>query len=379
MTESSPAASGAAVSGSGRRRAGRLAPVVGTARKALADALATAGFPRRVLVACSGGPDSLALAAMAAYFARRGHVQGHPITVGAVVVDHQLQPGSAQVAASTAAVLKELGLDPVLVRAVDVVSTGVGPEAAARDARHAALEAAAGEVNADAVLLGHTLDDQAEQVLLGLARGSGTRSLAGMRPARGLLLRPFLGLRRADTLEICAAEDLDPWHDPTNLDPAYARSRTRVEVLPLLEEKLGPGVAESLARTASILQLDADYLDDTAGAAYEQLADRAEGEVNLPEAALTSLAPAIRFRVIAKAAADVGGQQPSYQRLLAAEALLRRTGSAGPVELPGGVSVFRLSLAQLDAQSAAAGREAVPRGAARCGKLVFRPQKPPQR
>ncbi len=345
----------------------------------MADALAAAGFPERVLVACSGGPDSMALAAIVAYFARRGNVQGHPITVGAVVVDHQLQAGSAGVAASTAAALKELGLDPVLVRAVDVVSTGVGPEAAARDARHAALEAAAREVDADAVLLGHTLDDQAEQVLLGLARGSGTRSLAGMRPARGLLLRPFLGLRRADTLEICAAEDLDPWHDPTNLDPAYARSRTRVEVLPLLEEKLGPGVAESLARTASILQLDADYLDDTAAAAYEQLAERGEGEVSLPETALGGLAPAIRFRVIAKAAADVGGQQPSYQRLLAAEALLRRTGSAGPVELPGGVSVFRLSLAQLDAQSAAAGREAVPRGAARCGKLVFRPQKPPQR
>ncbi|MEE2522015.1 tRNA lysidine(34) synthetase TilS [Pseudarthrobacter sp. J75] len=365
-----------------------MAPVVGTARKALADALAAAGFPGRVLVACSGGPDSLALAAVAAYFARRGHVQSHPITVGAVVVDHQLQPGSADVAASTALALKELGLDPVFVRAVDVVSTGMGPEAAARDARHAALEAAAGEFDADAILLGHTLDDQAEQVLLGLARGSGTRSLAGMRPARGILLRPFLGLRRADTLEICEAEDLDPWHDPTNSDPAYARSRTRVEVLPLLEEKLGPGVAESLARTASILQLDADYLDDTASQAYSQLAEREAGEVSLPETALGELAPAIRFRVIAKAAADVGGQQPSYQRLLAAEALLRRTGSAGPVELPGGVSVFRLSLAQLDSQAAPrqhgrdgaesvqTGEDAVPRGAARCGKLVFRPQKP---
>lgn len=363
---------------SGRRRPGRLAPVIGTARKALGDALAAAGFPERVLVACSGGPDSLALAAIAAYFARRGHIQGHPITVGAVVVDHQLQPGSGDVAAATAAALQELGLDPVLVRAVDVVSTGMGPEAAARDARHAALDAAARDTGAGAILLGHTLDDQAEQVLLGLARGSGTRSLAGMRPARGILLRPFLGLRRADTLAICEAEDLDPWHDPTNADPAYARSRTRVEVLPVLEEKLGPGVAESLARTAAILQLDADYLDDTASQAYEQLAERLEGGVDLPEAALGALAPAIRFRVIARAAADVGGQQPSYQRLLAAEALLRRTGSAGPVELPGGVSVFRLSLAQLDAESARSGPEEVLPGAARCGKLVFRPQKPPQ-
>lgn len=368
---------------SGRRRPGRLAPVVGTARKALGDALARAGYPRHILVACSGGPDSLALAAVAAYFARRGHVDGHPVTVGAAVVDHQLQEGSAQVAARTAEMLQELGLSPVEIRTVTVDGTGMGPEAAAREARHAALEAAAASQGAAAILLGHTLDDQAEQVLLGLARGSGTRSLAGMRPARGALLRPFLGLRRADTEEICAVEELEPWHDPTNSDPSYARSRTRVEVLPHLEEKLGPGVAESLARTASILQLDADYLEDVAEATFASLVERNGPEVSLPEEALRALPAAIRYRVIAKAAADVGGQQPSYQRLLAAEALLRRHGSAGPVELPGGVSAYRLSLAQLagaePADSPAAGGKGkpVPREAARCGKLVLRPQKPP--
>jgi tRNA(Ile)-lysidine synthase len=354
-------------------------PVVGTARKMLQDALAQAGYPKRILVACSGGPDSLALAAVAAYFARRGHVDGHPVAVGAVVVDHQLQTGSAEVAARTAEMLTELGLNPVLVRAVDVASGGIGPEAAAREARHAALEAAAAEWDAGAVLLGHTLDDQAEQVLLGLARGSGTRSLAGMRPVRGRLLRPFLGLRRAETLEICRAEDLEPWHDPTNADPSFARSRTRVEVMPLLEEKLGPGVAESLARTAAILQLDADYLEEVAGSTFAALAERSGQDISLPEEALNKLAPAIRFRVIAKAAAVVGGQQPSYQRLLAAEALLRRRGSAGPVELPGGVSVYRLSLAQLQAEAksgAGAGEPGVPRGGARCGKLVFRLHKP---
>jgi tRNA(Ile)-lysidine synthase len=374
----------------------------------LQDALAQAGYPRYLLIACSGGPDSLALAAVAAYFARRGHVDGHPVTVGAVVVDHQLQEGSAHVAAATAQVLQELGLAPVEIRTVTVATAGTGPEAAAREARHAALDAAAENQGADAILLGHTLDDQAEQVLLGLARGSGTRSLAGMRPVRGKLLRPFLGLRRADTEEICGVEELDPWHDPTNSDPAYARSRTRVEVLPHLEEKLGPGVAESLARTASILQLDADYLEGVAESTFTSLVERNGLELCLPEDALRSLAPAIRFRVIAKAAAGVGGQQPSYQRLLAAEALLRRQGSAGPVELPGGVSVYRLSLAQLEGSPAvdsaegdsaegdsavvdrAGGDSAVPdstagadkpkpvhRGGARCGKLVFRPQKPP--
>ncbi|WP_277525527.1 tRNA lysidine(34) synthetase TilS [Arthrobacter sp. ES3-54] len=342
----------------------------------LQDALAGAGYPDRVLVACSGGPDSLALAAVAAYFARRGHVDGHPVSIGAVVVDHQLQPGSAGVAATTARTLEDLGLSPVQIRTVDVASTGVGPEAAARDARHAALEAAADEAGAGAILLGHTLDDQAEQVLLGLARGSGTRSLAGMRPSRGRLMRPFLGLRRADTLEICRVEGLEPWHDPSNTDPVYARSRTRVEVLPLLEDKLGPGVAESLARTAAILQLDADYLEDVANDTFDRLRQQTGDEISLPETELRDLAPAVRFRVIAKAAAAVGGQQPSYQRLLAAEALLRRQGSAGPVELPGAVSVYRLSLAQLLAvEPTAAG---VPREAARCGKLVFRPQQPPR-
>jgi tRNA(Ile)-lysidine synthase len=351
----------------------------------LGDALAQAGFPRHVLVACSGGPDSLALAAVAAYFARRGHVGGHPVTVGAVVVDHQLQEGSGHVAARTAAALTDLGLSPVEIRAVTVAGAGMGPEAAAREARHEALEAAAASQGAEAILLGHTLDDQAEQVLLGLARGSGTRSLAGMRPARqgkgnSILLRPFLGLRRADTEEICAVEELEPWHDPTNADPSFARSRTRVEVLPHLEEKLGPGVAESLARTAAILQLDADYLEDVAESTYAGLAERTGPDVALPEEALRALAPAIRFRVIAKAAADVGGQQPSYQRLLAAEALLRRQGSAGPVQLPGGVGVYRLSLAELESAPEAAGPDqpgSVPRGGPRCGKLVFRPQKPP--
>lgn len=343
----------------------------------LQESLAAAGYPQRVLVACSGGADSLALAAVAAYFARRGHVDGHPIDVAGVVVDHQLQEGSAEVARRAAAAMEDLGLKPVQVRSVQVAATGFGPEAAARDARHAALEAAADDLACDAILLAHTLDDQAEQVLLGLARGSGTRSLAGMRPVRGRILRPFLELRRAETLEVCAAEELEPWHDPFNFDPSFARSRTRVEVMPVLEEKLGPGVAESLARTAAILQQDADFLDDLADRTYDELVHRTDDGVWLPEEPLRDLAPALRFRVIAKAAADVGGQQPGYGRLQAAEALLRRQGSAGPVELPGSVSVYRASLSQLE-QEAASQSGGVAREGVRCGKLVFRHSKKPQ-
>jgi tRNA(Ile)-lysidine synthase len=136
-------------------------------------------------------------------------------------------------------------------------------------------------------------------------------------------------------------------------------------------------VAESLARTASILQLDADYLEDVAESTYASLVEWNGAEAGLPEEALRALAPAIRFRVLAKAAAAVGGQQPSYRRLVAAEALLRRHGSAGPVQLPGGVAVYRLSLAELEGLGRQEGGGTGPREAARCGKLVFRPQKRP--
>ncbi|AJT43160.1 tRNA(Ile)-lysidine synthetase [Psychromicrobium lacuslunae] len=317
-----------------------------------------------VLIACSGGPDSLALASVAAFFARRGTVR-----VGAVVVDHGLQQGSADIAKRTAAILQSLGLSPVEVRAVQVFE-GQGPEAAARTARYAALEAAADQHGAAMVMLGHTLDDQAEQVLLGLARGSGTRSLAGM-PARrqgssGVqYARPFLSLRRAETVEICQLEELRPWLDPTNQDPQFARSRARYRVLPVMEAELGPGIAESLARSARILSQDADYLDELAQRAYRDLVEFSPNrdELLLAEEALRQLAPAIRQRVLALAVTEMAGSQPSFERLLAAEALLNRRGSAGPVQLSGGVSVYRLSRAVLAQDS---------KQPAKYGKLVVR-------
>ncbi|MCZ2401948.1 tRNA lysidine(34) synthetase TilS [Paenarthrobacter sp. Z7-10] len=323
-----------------------------------------------ILVACSGGPDSMALAAVAAFFARRGQLR-----VGAVVVDHQLQSGSGKVALDTAAALRGMGLDPVEISTTSVLHAGVGPEAAARYARYAALDEVAARLGAGTVLLGHTLDDQAESVLLGLARGSGTRSLAGMPKRRGIYLRPFLGLRRAETLAICAAEGLDPWYDPTNSDPVFARSRVRTRVLPFLEAELGPGIAPSLYRSARILGQDADYLDQLAAEAYSRLAEHQSGhngqpdanetapdsEIRLPEKALTALPDPIRQRVVALAVVALGGQQPSFERLLAADSLLQRRGSAGPVELAGKVRVYRQPRSQ-----------AVPHDPSSYGKLVFR-------
>ena len=353
-------------------RAGRLHPAVGTARRHLAAALEkllgagsikatgrsrtsrTASTPDAadlplLLVACSGGPDSLALAAIAAHFARRGDVR-----VGAVIVDHDLQEGSAEVAAQTAQTLTDLGIHPVITEKVQVPAGNMGPEMAARTARYTAFEKAAEATGARAVLLGHTLDDQAETVLLGLSRGSGTRSLAGMPPVRvegGVTyLRPFLGLRRTDMLDICDAETLTPWIDPTNTDQSLMRARIRHSVLPYLEEHLGGDVARSLARTASVAGPDAEYLDEQAQVAYEQAllpggtavrGIEREDAVLLDRAQVAALHPALRLRVLAAACKAAGGENPGFERLQALDSFAAEYAVAGPVQMPGHVSAYR--------------------------------------
>jgi tRNA(Ile)-lysidine synthase len=245
-----------------------------------------------VLVALSGGPDSLALAAATAFEAQRAGIRA-----GVVVVDHGLQAASADVAAHAAQQARDLGLDPVLVVRVDVGTDG-GPESAARDARYAALKSAAADAGAARVLLGHTLDDQAETVLLGLARGSGPTSLRGMAVESGLYLRPLLAVRRATTVQFCEDSSLVPWNDPHNDDERFTRVRVRNRVIPLLESELGPGVAEALARTAAQLGEDIDALDHFAEEIAEELADIAEAGISLPVAALASNPPALRQRLI---------------------------------------------------------------------------------
>jgi tRNA(Ile)-lysidine synthase len=218
----------------------------------------------RVLVALSGGPDSLALVAATVRVAAE---QG--LVCGAVVVDHGLQRDSAEVARRAAEQARILGCTQVeVVRvAVDTGPGSGGPEAAARSARYAALRRAAlAAPAACAVLLGHTRDDQAETVLLGIARGSGTRSLAGMAPVAGILRRPLLDLPRevvASAAAAAAQQDprLQPWHDPHNEHHGHARVRVRAEVLPIMERAVGPGAAEALARTARLARADADALD----------------------------------------------------------------------------------------------------------------------
>jgi tRNA(Ile)-lysidine synthetase-like protein len=322
---------------------------VAAVRSAVTDAVADLPDGALVLVACSGGPDSLALAAGLAFVADRAARRDArraadrsdgtlPLRAGAVVVDHGLQPGSADAAASAADACRRLGLDPVLVVRVDVVGPG-GPEAAARTARYEALEKAATGAGAAAVLLGHTLDDQAETVLLGLARGSGARSLAGMPVVRGLLRRPLLGLRRADTVAACAALGLTPWQDPTNAadHPASGtRSQVRDRALPVLEEVLGPGVATALARTADQLREDADALDALAAA----LVVRATAEpAGLDCATLAAAPDAVRRRALRAAAVAAGCPAGALHRthVLALDALVVGWHGQGPAALPGGL------------------------------------------
>jgi tRNA(Ile)-lysidine synthase len=234
----------------------------------------------RWCVALSGGADSLALTAVAA--------ATKPTT--ALIVDHRLQPDSGQVALTARDQALALGCVDAQVLCVDVGTTG-GPEAAARSARYRALDDARGDA---AVLLAHTLDDQAETVLLGLGRGSGSRSIAGMRPCDPPWYRPLLGVRRAITHAACEELGLTPWQDPHNSDRRFTRTRLRTEVLPLLEDVLGGGVAEALARTATALREDTDTLDELAGQA---LAEVGTGGA-LDTARLAVLPEAVRRRVI---------------------------------------------------------------------------------
>jgi tRNA(Ile)-lysidine synthase len=299
-----------------------------------------------LLVGCSGGPDSLALAAATAFEAPKLGLRA-----GAVTVDHGLQEGSAAQARQVAATLHGLGIDPVHQVRVEVARRTAGypgPEAAARQARYAAFEQVLAASDAVAVLLGHTMDDQAETVLLGLARGSGARSIAGMAAATGPYLRPLLGLRRRQTVAACAALGLRPWHDPQNRDEAFSRTKVRERLLPLMEELIGPGVTESLARTAELLRADADLLDELAAQRCDELIGdwgRAGPQVpkTVPVSELAELAAPIRTRVLKRAAMAAGAPAGSLSAGHVAGLDRLITGWRGQqwVDLPGAVRCQR--------------------------------------
>lgn len=308
-------------------------------RRAVRDALEDLVAGNHVIVACSGGPDSLALVAAVASEASR-----RSITASAVVVDHGLQVDSAAVASEAAVICELLGMHASVVR-VDVGTAG-GPEAAAREARYAALQAASGRERAAAVLLGHTLEDQAETVLLRLSRGSGARSLAGMPARNGLWRRPFLRLPRS--LVRAAADDVlaplgrAPWLDPHNDDPAFARVRVR-RLLDDLRSALGDGAVLGLARTADLLRDDADALEALADEAFDRLVtvDGTEWSADCEE--LAALPAALRTRVMRSMviAAGCPADDAGVDHIRTIDALITRWHGQGATRLPGAVRVER--------------------------------------
>lgn len=292
------------------------------------------------LVGCSGGADSLALAAGALQAGRQAGWR-----IGAVVVDHQLQADSAAVSARAAAACRHLGLDPVVTQAVQVGADG-GPEGAARAARYQAFGAIASGTRASALLVGHTLDDQAETVLLGLARGSGARSLAGMPAATMLpdgtgvaLLRPLLGLTRAQTAAACAAWGLQPWQDPHNGDRSFTRVRVRRDVLPALAAALGPGVAQALARTADLLRQDDELLSQLAEGLVDDLLREAAAAIGVSCALLAEQPAALRRRALRLLAlrAGVPAAGLTASHTIALDELVCHPRQGAEVRLPGGV------------------------------------------
>ena len=327
-----------------------------------------------VLVACSGGRDSMALAAVS-------HIvcTSMGVRCGAVIVDHGLQAGSEQVASEAADRCRALGLGPVIVRNATVQARGEGLEAAARQARYDELCAAAHESGAIAVLLAHTMDDQAETVLIGLLRSRGVDALAGMPQVftrSGVTFaRPLLTLTRAETTGICEDLGVEYWDDPTNGDAVDGelpndyplRSRVRHDLLPAIERFAGFNVARHFAESARLARMDKEYLDQRS----DEVMGEAVAAVDWPasSAAVSTDAPracvagdtndsshgiglmisvrriarepeAIRLRVIAHALSQAGVNASAAQ-IAAIDRLVVDWHGQGGVSLPRGYSANR--------------------------------------
>lgn len=303
----------------------------------LRHAVAECIEPGNVVIGCSGGPDSLALAAAAAWAVPR-----RPGVLTAVIVDHGLQEDSAQVAEFAARACRAVGIEDVEISKVEVGTTG-GPEAAARDARRTALLEVADQRSAKQIMLAHTRDDQAETVLLRLARGSGARSLAAMRSCDPPWHRPFLDTPRevvhAVAHEIFEPLGFPPWDDPHNRDRRFARVRVR-QALAQLESDLGPGLVASLTRSASLLGDDADALESWAAGAFERLVQHEEGGCSAELAALGELPRAVRTRVLRLMHSSIASQvdELDFDHVQQVEAMVSLWKGQGPALLPGWVT-----------------------------------------
>lgn len=303
-------------------------------RTAVRNELEKISAGERVLVACSGGADSLALA-----YAVAKEAPVLALAAVGVTIDHQLQTGSQLQAQKVLTQLVNMGLKGSQILTVDVTPLD-GLEASARRARYEALDKASAAAGHAKVFLGHTRDDQAESVLLGLARGSGTRSLSAMAGENGIYIRPLLGITREETLLACQEAGLEPWSDPHNADLRFRRVRVRKEILPVMEKTLGPGISAALARSASLLRDDADALDGWAAREFDAIDWR-----SMECQKLADLPKAVRTRVIRLALYAAGAPTGSISadHVVAVEALVSAWHGQASLDLPGGVKVARLS------------------------------------
>ena len=285
-----------------------------------------------ILFGCSGGADSMALAL--ALFLEANQTKVIP-----VVVDHGLQDGSAQIASQTISKLKKIGYTQVETAVAQVKITD-GLEASARRARYQIFNQFIDTYRPKYFILAHTLNDQAETVLLGLARGSGARSLSGMAVENNIYVRPLLKISRQTTVAACHEGGIEIWSDPHNDDLRFARVRARKNVLPNLEENLGPGITEALVRSADLLRDDADALDSFALEYFAQT-----DPLNLSVNELERLPRAIRTRVLRLAIYQAGAPAGSLsaEHINGAEALISDWHGQKELSLPGDVKLLRNS------------------------------------
>ena len=296
----------------------RLTPAIALSRKAIREVLA--GYPaKKLLLAVSGGADSLALAAATAFEAKKLKIE-----LVAAVIDHGLQKDSAQVALTAKQRLQNLGITEVVIEKVSVKQSGDGLEAAARAARYKALEKIREATKAKWILLGHNLDDQAETVLLGLARGSGLRSISAMPVADGerKLLRPFLDIPRATLRQACADAGIEFWDDPHNQDSKFARVRIR-KLAGELEENLGPGFAQALSRTAKSAAEADELIEELAQKLLKTaLTKSGARQVSYSIEVLAKAKAALRRKALHLICQQAGAKSISRSQVLAIDELL---------------------------------------------------------
>jgi tRNA(Ile)-lysidine synthase len=260
----------------------------------------------RILVAVSGGPDSLALA----HVIRRWYGEGKSLVIAHI--DHSTRPETK----AEAAMVREFGASlgvRVAIHSFDAKTyarnEGKGFQEAAREWRYARLREDMEAYGCTYLATAHHLDDQAETLLLRLLRGSGSDGLAGMSERSGIYLKPFLSVTKADILKYCESEGINYATDASNFRAVYMRNRVRLELLPLLKEQYNPRLVEALGRTALILQRDRAYLDEQANSKWELYAlPSADGEAALTREAWRE-PPAILSRLLRRAFSEATGQE----------------------------------------------------------------------